>query len=118
MYEWLRREHGAGVKTSTADVHPSVASSAPVTSSLSRSWCVSAIRIIPVFAAAVVPFQIVPSAAFEDSKQLPAETRQILSNESESVPWLGPSERRTRSKSITSTSIKLPGWRCAWLSSD
>ena len=35
---------GPWVKTSTADVHPRVASSAPVMSSLSRSWCVSAIR--------------------------------------------------------------------------
>ena len=36
---------GPWVNTSTADVQASVASSAPVTSSLSRSWCVSASRV-------------------------------------------------------------------------
>ena len=36
---------GPCVNTSTAEVHASVASSAPVTSSLSRSWCVSASRV-------------------------------------------------------------------------
>ena len=39
---------GPWVNTSTAEVHPSVASSAPVTSSLSRSWWVSAIRITAI----------------------------------------------------------------------